>query len=516
MVKRMDKIGKFGFEVICMMFLVCCFVSMALINFSKNPDFYCTDMYSDMIYSIEVWEQKTVFPEGWVFGNQLYVVATPVLAGLFYGLTNDGCIAMGLATSVMGLLVVVSFAWMMKPLFKNHGTILCGLTSLVVLTLFAGNPVHSTNGWQLFFTMCSYYACYLITALLAFGCCLRVDGGWRRSEIGVLILACILAFGTGMQSLRQTVVMVCPIFAMEVLCVIFVKDRKIQWKSFVISGVIVISNMAGLVAVRNLDIAQYEIFHSPSIKSITEMLESVLPALQKMTVLINPFGGLLGIAIGVACVVATTIGIYTAWKTNNEKLLKCFLLLILSLMVILAIDILTKMSIREIYYFLLFPLVAVVIAALYENGSRFIRMVTIFGVLALMLLGTLNMYPEIKNTAHNDKYDAVVEYLEEQGINTVYSGWNHGEKIAIASEGEISAGFWRIVDAQAVRVDYLCNPEVFDKNPSECAFIFRGESNADWGVKHADESGTSLELLAYFPEHDLYIYKADKIWMKIP
>ena len=143
------------------------------INFAKNPTWYCTDMYSDMLYSVEVWNQKSIFPNGWVFGNQLYVVATPVLAALFYGLTQDPCVAMGIASTLMGLGVVVSFYWMIRPFLMGLDERLMAVVWFMLAILLAGNPVGSTRGWQLFFTMCSYYACYAITVFLAFGCYLR-------------------------------------------------------------------------------------------------------------------------------------------------------------------------------------------------------------------------------------------------------------------------------------------------------------------------------------------------------
>ena len=41
------------------------------LNLSLTPSFYCTDMYSDILYAVKAWETKSLFPEGCVFGNQL-------------------------------------------------------------------------------------------------------------------------------------------------------------------------------------------------------------------------------------------------------------------------------------------------------------------------------------------------------------------------------------------------------------------------------------------------------------
>ena len=84
------------------------------LNLSCTPSFYCTDMYSDILYSVRAWETKSLFPDGWVFGNQLYVISTPVLASLVYGIMGDPAVAMAIATILMTLGIFFSYLWMMS------------------------------------------------------------------------------------------------------------------------------------------------------------------------------------------------------------------------------------------------------------------------------------------------------------------------------------------------------------------------------------------------------------------
>ena len=104
---------------LCGIILFVYFVAACTVNFSANPSFYSTDMYTDMVYAQASWEQKSIFPDGWVFGNQLYAVATPVLAAVFYGITGNSAVAMALAATVMGILVIVTFAWMVRAVFPG-------------------------------------------------------------------------------------------------------------------------------------------------------------------------------------------------------------------------------------------------------------------------------------------------------------------------------------------------------------------------------------------------------------
>lgn len=89
------------------------------INLSGSASLYCTDMYTDMMYAEAVVKSGSLFPGGWVFGNQLYVAATPVLAALLLGITGDPALSMGLAATLMGLGVIASFSWMLRPVFRE-------------------------------------------------------------------------------------------------------------------------------------------------------------------------------------------------------------------------------------------------------------------------------------------------------------------------------------------------------------------------------------------------------------
>ena len=67
----------------CILFLL----SFLIINFKLFPEFCDSDMFVDLYPARLMWEQKKLFPEGWVFGNQYFVIASPVWTAFFYGLT---------------------------------------------------------------------------------------------------------------------------------------------------------------------------------------------------------------------------------------------------------------------------------------------------------------------------------------------------------------------------------------------------------------------------------------------
>ena len=59
----------------------------ALINFCYLPHFIDGDIFEDMQLAREIWRQRRLFPSNWIYGNQYYTIATPVMAALFYDVT---------------------------------------------------------------------------------------------------------------------------------------------------------------------------------------------------------------------------------------------------------------------------------------------------------------------------------------------------------------------------------------------------------------------------------------------
>lgn len=488
--------------------------SILFFNFSGAPKFYCTDMYSDMKYAEAVWESKSIAPDGWIFGNQRYAVATPVLASIFYGLTGDHRIAMAIATCLMGLATILSFCWMLRPLFSKLHQRLAAAVAFLSVILLSGDTIFLTNGWQLFFTMCSYYACYAITMFLAFGCYLRRNATWTRKTWAVLIFTCLMSIGTGIQSLRQTIIMTCPILAMEALALLGRLRRKqpLADQALLISGGLVGSNLLGILLGKLFPVEQITIYGSMDLNSFSEMANSVVPSLKTAL-------GLFGEWDKAAAVVLLLIGIYIVYHMIKDHSITADPMCLISTLVltgtvaILGIDIVTTMEIRNIYYFPLFALMATWFVWLYARKGLALR---ICGAALICLCFLLTCTDKTKLPRHlklpnpNNPIYTVVDDLKQQGITTVYSSWNCCEYIAVASDFTINAGFWESRVEPFEKIRFLCNPsEAFNATSSECVYVFERIEFAEMAITAAAERGVELKLMKYYPELDFYIYTAD-------
>lgn len=477
------------------------------LNFLQRPKFYDADMYSDMCFSQQVWEQKSIFPDGWVFGNQLYVIATPILASVFFGITKNLTLSMAIASSLMSLFILLSFVWMIKPLCKKKSSILAGTAMLLLFPLAQMKPVVSCAGWQLLYTMCSYYACYLITAFLSFGCYFRFQSQKASVTTKIaFVIAMLLSLGCGIQSLRQTVVMILPLLALEFLSMIIrIKNKKklFQPETF---AVILLSfaNVIGLAVARLVSVPKHEIFNKIEIKSFSGILKSIFPSLKTIVLLLDRTW-IWVVVIGTISATLMFILIVRD-KKNLDLEVKYFLLFGFGIALIFAISILTTMKVRDIYYFMIYPFVAILFIFIFESSSSTIRYILTPTLLVVSIIYCGFGVNSIRAICNPHAFEATCEYLAEQNIDTIYTGFGFGQKIAVASDFEIKAGFW--IDSKNVfkKVDYICNPDVFDADPKHSAYLFNKKKEIATAEEKAKELGLEFTFVKYIPEDKTWIY----------
>lgn len=500
--------------IICIL-LIFYFCVICLINYASVPDFYDADMYCDYRYAEEVWEHKSLFPEGWVFGNQLNAVSTPVLAALIYGVSQNMNFSMATACIIMAVLTVLSYDWMVKPVLQDIESRLVAILFFVTVVLYCGQAVEGNQGWTLFFSMCSYYSGYSITAFLSFGCYLRGLLGNIRKRNGMLAISCILSFGTGIQSIRQTAIMSVPILAVEFLRMLFTHrswkaNKAPLWIALAIAG----SNLCGLCYVRMLEINQHQVFGSIGLTSFQDLswsagdcialIQDLLRSGSPEDLLVQ-WGLLLLVVASLILVIRNTV------KTGNYGSLVLYLLMAISVLVIIAIDVFTTMYIRPRYYFILYPFFSFLVAYVYMQPRLALKNAFLVLIVLFFCLAWFSELPDVIETAitcEEDPSYEISEYLIENGYTTIYATWWHGQDVAVASNNRIQVGFWYTEDRPFEAITHLCSLDIYHADPSECVYFFAGKEPRDLGIGIAQSMGVDMELLCYYPEKDTYIYTA--------
>lgn len=499
MVQPIERIKREKIFSVVLTVLLLSFVGMVFyINFSINPEYYDGDIYNDINYAKEAWKAKSLFPKNWIFGNQTYVVATPVLAAWFYGITGNGFTAMAIASCIMTVLTLLTYDWMTKTLFSyNERT--AGFLFMIGFLLLKAHVATSQQGIQAFFTMASYYACYFINAFIVYGCYVRIrQGKFTGKHIIPAIIGVALSFGTGMQSLRQTAVMALPLVACEVLLIIIysAKDKRFAISySTLFSAIVFIANIAGLVAMRFIEINQNSIYGTTAfVSSFKDFfrklflnMESValtfgLDALELRVRLVASIPFLLIILIGFILCVKD----YIKNKCNEQGRFVLVMLLTLGCVSVFAAGVLTDVVNRALYYFMIYPLLAVCVSYIIVKFEK--KRDILFSVVAVFAAGmiifrTAGAVEEIKagkdknSTAHQ-----IANYMLDNGYDTIYSVFglsgvmDGAENVVVASGDKIHIVQFKNVDSSKPMkpVEYLCVKDGYkQRDNSKSLYLLR-------------------------------------------
>ena len=499
------------------------------VNLSCNPDYYDGDIYNDINYAKEAWKAKSLFPKDWIFGNQTYVVATPVMAVLFYGITGNGFTAMAIASCIMTVFVILTYDWMTRTLFSyNERT--AGFLFMIGFLLLKAHVATSQQGIQAFFTMASYYACYLINAFIVYGCYLRIrQGKFTGKHIVLAIIGVALSFGTGMQSLRQTAVMALPLVACEVLLIIIysAKDKRFAISySTLFSAIVFIANIAGLVAMKFIEINQNSIYGTTAlVKSFKEFGKKLFYNIEyvALTFGLDALELRIRLAVSVLFLVIILIGFilcvkdFFKNKCTDQGRFVLVMLLTLGCVSVFAAGVLTDVVNRALYYFMIYPLLAVCVSYIIVKypGKRkaFFSIIAVF-VAGMIAFRTVGAVGEIKagkdknSTAHQ-----IANYMLDNGYDTVFSVFglsgvmDGAENVIVASGDKIHLVQFKRVDRSKPMkpIEYLCVKDDYRRRDNSKSLYLLRDYELPKVRQLAEKYGISMTEKARFGD-GLYLY----------
>lgn len=451
----------------------------AVINIWGFPLYCNTDMYADTLVARLIWEEKSLFPEGWIFSNQYYAAATPVLAALFYGITGNVNTAMVLATQLMTLFILLSLWYLIRGFSRDPLWYFAACLALMASTIAPDLPENRPA--QIFFLMCSYYACYLITFFLVVGDYVRsrTDGRKRWGSWG---LALALSYAMGIQSLRQTAAMTLPILACELFLAL---RRKCQgqrfWPKEALPSLVrclsyLGANLLGLATTAWIDPLHTAVYGQTSLTPLSQ----ILPKIQALWPAFQVISGLqygedsLFLAFLSLFFIAIVLAAALLWlrriRRPETALELSWLVCLVGLVATALSTVVTGVKIRHIYLFLWYPLVVLSLLMVMEKLAVPGKMLLI-AALCLLSLGNLTHGYTLcaENALQNSPgyagkafrlaraygYHSYAETSEDfvssrqlcqwamdQGYEYVYGDWYVAPRIAVHSGGKLTAGYW--------------------------------------------------------------------------
>lgn len=518
-------------------------VVYATINIYGFTLFCDSDMYPDTLVAKLMWEQKTLFPDGWVFGNQYYVIATPVLAALLYGIVGNVNTAMVLATEIMTIFILLSFFWLLRAMTKDYLVITIGCLLLLSSNIAPDTPYSFTS--QLFFLQASYYACYLITLFVVLGDYIR---SFQKTSGSISwIFSLLLCFATGMQSLRQTVIMVLPILACEVfLAFRRLMHRQKPWSrensgSTIHAVSYGIANFLGLITINLLNIPNTSIYGNTQLTPATQLLAHIPPIWDSLCEITGLNWGFAQDAPFILTFFSTFLVLLFSisvilWivriKTQETPLELCWLVCLAGMIGVSLSTVFTDTKIRTIYLFLWYPLVALSAMIILKKVSFKLKFsltlllcVLSFGNLfygykygaELALQNDMSYagkafrmaraigYKSYAETIDDHEYaQQMCQWAMDHNYRYVYGDWITVPHIAVHSGGEIEAGYWKEGEVYQV-LGYINLQNIYGTLENQEALYIFTDQDKEAGILSAREQEVTLTEVAEFGNYFAYI-----------
>ena len=499
-----------------------------VIDFRGFARLATSDMYEDTLAARLMWEQKTLFPKNYLFGNQLYVAATPVLAALFYGLTGSMNRAMAWATLVMSVFLLLSMLWMLRACVKRL-SLRTAAVLVFLASIFGPFSVFREEGQQLFFAMCSFYACYLICFFVVLGDYARALSSEARRP-GALLLSALLCFALGMQSLRQTCVLILPLLCYELLAALcrFLKKQPLYptgqrmrlWRALCYTA----ANGLGLVFVRLLPVRRHEIFEGASVfsgASVSEKLRDLHTALITVSGYDvtrqsehRLFFILLFLALTLLVLAAAALLLRRGRRVSGAA--ACFWLVsLLGCLAVIAASFVSSVQLRPIYLFLYYTLPALSLALIGERLRPRLRaaLMAVFCVLSGANL-YFSYHDDLRVALAEEPTPAqqISDWAVAQGYELVYGSQSTcAPYIAVCSDGALTAGCWQ--DDFPFKVSPHINiRDVYHIEDYKRAIFVFLETEAPALLAECDANGAEMSFHGQYGPYLVYTASQQCLW----
>lgn len=397
-----------------------------------NSQWFNFDMLADATFVQKAATDDSLFPANWMFGNQFYIIATPVLSIPFYFISHNAVFSISFASILMMFLILYVFFWSFHKTI-NKSAMSVGLFCMSGATILGDSASSCTFGFQIIYTMASYYACYILVILLHLGIWNRYMSRIKVSN-WLVVIALFSSFCLGIQSLRETLSLCIPFLFLTVLVYLRERSESAQNSLFFAIGTTAV-NVIGLIL--NHYIASF-----PSILRSTNLtpiqfewnLSSFATKIYENLSIFSEFIGFRYwdynwkwkplAALGLFSLLLGIIALLLCIKIKTHPLRLPIFFCWLSLLGVMAAGILV-IHIRAIYFFVWLILIPLSTAFLIDVSGTKIRLLC---QVAILLCGAINyiynFYPDFcRYHEQKEFYNSIVSWLDEKAINRIYGDY---------------------------------------------------------------------------------------------
>lgn len=539
MLSKEESMKKICYTLSCLIILI--FTVFCIINFIGFEGFCDSDMYQDAYIAKLMWDGKSIFPSNWTFGNQYFVMAVPNIAAIVYGITGSINLSMIMATTIHTILIMGAFVYLLLPLTYNKSSTgknrmengyYTLFALLCLLTAVTGVDIVNTHQGQLFFLTVSYYSSYLITVFFVYGVYLRFLFGEKKTSKLEYILALLFSIATGMQSLRQTAIMVMPIILFEAVRFFYKiatktytkKDWSVTLRMAILSIVNVVAYLVVAVIIKP---SHRIVYGGTGLQSISAWGEGFLEATREF-VGITGIQSLWGaenyeqnIVLGIISVTSIAVVIFALFSAVKSVIgeVKCkddensarprflpihmlILLFFFGIFSIGALGVIMTLKVRSIYFFMWYPLVAISYTYLAQKINSVYCTIAIIAIMSVAFVISYGSSAVKIIHAETTEEEMVCQLLEDNEIHYLYGHWNTVPLIAVYSDGEIIPGGW--YNTVYEPIGYLNPQDIYlEEYNSEAAYLILKEEKEE-ALSIAEERGIDMRPIYQNSNYTIY------------
>ncbi|MFZ2538173.1 MAG: hypothetical protein WAX04_04660 [Oscillospiraceae bacterium] len=189
-------------EIILICFFALQFILICIANLTQLQNHIGYDCSSYYLQAIEMWKQKTVFPENWVYQTTLYWDSPVTIAMFIYGITKKIFLSYGIANIVCTTALIVTLYSIMKKIrLTLLSRILClnlFLTPYVTICFFNSNDL---GYYSMMFTSMGAYSVKLLIVLLIISVVINFNNNTSiKKQMPLIIITLILVLTSGVSS----------------------------------------------------------------------------------------------------------------------------------------------------------------------------------------------------------------------------------------------------------------------------------------------------------------------------
>lgn len=431
--KKFEYISIINIVLTILIFLIgMVFVYVNLVQYKAGLN---ADIASEGLLAKVMWESKEWIPSEWYASTETRLIAPANWASLFYGMTKNICLSMGIACTVVGIFIMGSLWYLCKQL---PFTMTQKLVLLLCVLILPNNRIMI----ELMFTHAGYYAAHVALYFLTMALYIKMI----KNDVvkkGEILFNLLLHFIIGIQGSRGILMITGPLLAVEFVRHIYLwwSKQKVKREDIFVGCFVIVTNVVGYFGGKiplsvKLPISKH-IRNAPR-KVIEDVIPNFLSAFSWEGISrVEKIVYIACLAVVVYLVIDIVVKGMKRKEIGVEKwiFLNFFASVTLTAMAVAF----STMGSSNRYYVAIYFAIAMGISILIGSDNKFIKSGLMLITCILVVINCYKFYYPMlmKQDYKQDIYAQVGEYLIQEEYEYAYGEFKSANTITVYSDGKI-------------------------------------------------------------------------------